>query len=133
MCLACSEDAYWPPWFLAIIVQIRIMRSAIIMESECLTKVRKTYLMFWLGINGERVLGDITLQFWQEHLLQCPNAWVVVSRVLLLVTRISLMEIELSLFWVIESVLFGKLYEIIRGEVVSFIFRIIIPEPTLIT
>ena len=59
MRLSRSEDRNWAIRFLAIVVQIRVMCSTIIMESKRISQRLKTYFLVCFSEDWEGIVGYI--------------------------------------------------------------------------
>ena len=82
------------------------------MEAEGAAEVGDAYLMVGLSKDRECVLRHIVLDVGREDALKSPYTRVVVGRISDVVLRVSLVEVELSLGRVVESVLCGELNEV---------------------
>ena len=128
-----AEDRHGTERLLAVVVEIRIMVRAVVVEAERIAQTRDGDRLLGFSKDGERVFGHILLHAWGEDSLQSPYTWIVIGGIVFVVLGVSLVEVELALGRIIQTVLLCELDEILRRDIVLLVVGIVFAETALVT
>ena len=103
------------------------------MEAECIAQTGDGDRLLGFCKDGERVLRHILLHGRREDTLQSPYARIVIGGIVFVVLGISLVEVELALGRVIQTVLLCELDEVLRCDIVLLVVGIVLAETALVT
>ena len=113
-------------------MEVRVVLRTIVVEAEELAQACNGDGLGGLGEDGEGVLRHVILDRRAELALQPPHAWIVVRGVEFDIAYVGSVEVKFALGWVVEPVLDGELNEVVRGQVIGIVLRVILAEAALI-
>ena len=127
-----AEDGDGAIDLLGVLMEVGVVVRAVVVEAEELSEAADGDGLGSLSEDGEGVLRHIVLDRWAQLCLQAPYAGVVVGRVELDITDVSLVEVELATCGVVEAVLDGELNEVVRSQIVCVVLGVVLAEAALV-
>ena len=128
-----TEDRDRTPRLMTVVVEIRVVIRTVIMETESLSQFRDIDMSTVRNsIDREVIDVHVLLHRRREELLQAPYTCIVIGMVSNIILRVCLMEIEF-LLWIPQTIFLREAQEILVGEEVLCIVRIIVAETALVT
>ena len=108
-----AEDGDGAVDLLRVLMEVGVVVRTVVVEAEELSEAADGDGLGSLGEDGEGVLRHVVLDRWAQLCLQAPYAGVVVGRVELDITDVSLVEVELTMRGIVQTVLDGELNEVV--------------------
>ncbi len=127
-----AEDGDGAVDLLGVLMEVGVVVRAVVVEAEELSEAADGDGLGSLSEDGEGVLRHVVLDRWTQLCLQAPYAGIVVGRVELDITDVSLVEVELTTREIVQAVLDGELNEVVRSQIVRVVLGVVLAEAALV-